>query len=685
MSALFRRIEFFVIALIVLGGTIPLVAYAATYGGVPMITPQNAIPRLIKPDRNVVLIDIRTLEQFQRQHVTGAHSWPFEQIQAISSADQLPVAWQGRELFILCSVGYESANLARHLKAIGITEVYSIRGGMQEYIAALSEYPYPQQADYLSITGEPSFQSMSLFEQWSAILAGFVFKPTYMILSLLMAVALWKSRKPELAALKYSMLAFFIGEAWCAVNYLIFNHTSLLSEYLHSYGMVVAFGLAIFAISDGMDSHVIKLSARGQRCSALELCGRCIKTEDVDCGIRKVLMLLIPAIGALAFIPLLASFSTVSYNTLIVDTLYNYNHLFNYQVFENRYCPILALVLFTAAFVILWQQSHRPISIIVRILAAGGLGAIGFSFFRLVFGKVYVDNLIWATYWEELTELIFLMATWAILLLFRHALLTDVAGYWPWLWLNRVVDLPVSPPLPTSKSVISNNHRVILIACKIFQDQLGESLPPGLVKETYFLEFGLHRYPVRLRQKIQTFIDDLKEPSLVVLGYGLCGNGLHGINSRQHTLLIPRVDDCIPILLGSYNAYLQQTQVEPATFYLSQGWLESGSHPLNEYEEYVQRFGPIEADMIINAQYQHCKRLAFVANNKSTLEAYREEAQKVAQFCQRWGTHYQEILGSDAYIQRLVAAIQEPERAQDDFLIITPGAKIHSQEFLRMV
>ena len=175
---------------------------------------------------------------------------------------------------------------------------------------------------------------------------------------------------------------FCIGEAWCAVNYLIFNHTSLLSEYLHSYGMVVAFGLAVFALIDGTDTYILRLSAWGQRCTALELCERCIKNEDVDCKFRKVLLLLIPAICWIAFIPLLVSPGTGSYNTLIFDTLYNYARLYVYQAFEIRYAPILALVLLSFAFFLLLRRPRQPISNDVRIFIAAGSGALIFAFLQ---------------------------------------------------------------------------------------------------------------------------------------------------------------------------------------------------------------------------------------------------------------------------------------------------------------
>jgi hypothetical protein len=198
-----------------------------------------------------------------------------------------------------------------------------------------------------------------------------------------------------------------------------------------------------------------------------------------------------------------------------------------------------------------------------------------------------------------------------------------------------------------------------------------------------FMDYGLHRVPAKMTWTLQEAIDNLETPSLVVLGYGLCGNGLHGIKAGPHTLLIPRADDCIAILLGSRQAYMREFETVPGTYYLSKGWLESGSHPLKEYNEYVEKYGPEDAAWIMDQQYQHYERLVLVTHNESDMEKYRPEAQEVAQYCQQWGMRYEEILGSDAYVRRLVEAAADPNKADHEFVIVPPGGEIRQEQFIR--
>ena len=126
---------------------------------------------------------------------------------------------------------------------------------------------------------------------------------------------------------------------------------------------------------------------------------------------------------------------------------------------------------------------------------------------------------------------------------------------------------------------------VVVVSCQVLQDLLTNLLPDGLAQQVTFMDYGLHRVPGKMAGTLQEVLDGLEQPSLVVLGYGLCGTGLKGLRAGPHTLLVPRVDDCIALLLGSYHAYMREFQAVPGTYYLSKGWLESGSHPLKEYHE----------------------------------------------------------------------------------------------------
>jgi hypothetical protein len=237
---------------------------------------------------------------------------------------------------------------------------------------------------------------------------------------------------------------------------------------------------------------------------------------------------------------------------------------------------------------------------------------------------------------------------------------------------------------------LSKELSVVVIACEVLQDVLEQLFPGDLVREMSLLEFGLHCEPDRMTSTLQDAIDRVDDPSLVVLGYGLCGNGLKGIRSGAHTLLVPRTDDCIALLLGSYQAYVHEIRTVPGTYYLTKGWLESGGNPLQVYQEYVPKYGAEQAMWVMDMQYQNYERLMLVARDHADLEKYRPKAQEIAHFCERWGMRYEERLGSDEYIQRLVDAAvalsngrEAPDWLDSDFVVVPPGGVIRQEMFLR--
>ena len=232
--------------------------------------------------------------------------------------------------------------------------------------------------------------------------------------------------------------------------------------------------------------------------------------------------------------------------------------------------------------------------------------------------------------------------------------------------------------------MISDQPPIVVIACKVFQGLLERFLPPDLADQVTYLDYGLHENPKKLTDALQEQINSIQKPSLIVLGYGLCGNGLDGIQSGQHTLLIPRADDCIAILLGSYQAYLREFNDNPGTYYLTKGWLESGSDPLKEYHEMVEKYGAETGEWIMDQQYRHYNRLVLVAHTQEDLETYRPRAQEVAEYCQRWDMKYEEIVGSDAYIRNLVGAASTLNDSNEEFLVIAPGDVIQQSQFFRI-
>jgi hypothetical protein len=111
-----------------------------------------------------------------------------------------------------------------------------------------------------------------------------------------------------------------------------------------------------------------------------------------------------------------------------------------------------------------------------------------------------------------------------------------------------------------------------VIACATVIEQVLPLLPGNMTYEV--LDFGLHLNPKNLHDALQRTIDTAgAETDTVILGYGLCSRAVVGLKPAHCSLVVPRVDDCIAIFLGSQSAYKRQSSREPGTYYLTKGWI----------------------------------------------------------------------------------------------------------------
>jgi len=188
------------------------------------------------------------------------------------------------------------------------------------------------------------------------------------------------------------------------------------------------------------------------------------------------------------------------------------------------------------------------------------------------------------------------------------------------------------------------------------------------------LDFGLHRTPESLRATLQHAIDTAgHEIDTLVLGYGLCSMAVIGLKATTCTLVVPRVDDCIAIFLGSSGAYQQQARQEPGTYYLTKGWIEAADTPFAEYDRLIERYGQKQADRMMGLLLKNYTRLAFIDTGQHQQDRYREYARHTAN---RFNLRYEEIPGSTALVRKMLSGPWD-----EDFIIARPGETIHYTDF----
>jgi hypothetical protein len=203
-----------------------------------------------------------------------------------------------------------------------------------------------------------------------------------------------------------------------------------------------------------------------------------------------------------------------------------------------------------------------------------------------------------------------------------------------------------------SKTNARNGRRVV-IACRVMEPELKQVLAErgGEVKILY-LDQALHRTPAKLLNLVQEKIDQVsRTASRIVLGYGLCSNGVVGVTARQQGLLIPRCHDCIALFLGSPSRYQKLFREKPGTYYLTPGWVADNQDPLGLIEEYVPRYGQETAQWVIEEELKHYTHIALIDTGVEEMAPLRERAMENSAVLKK---QYEEIPGSLEYFRELI-------------------------------
>lgn len=214
--------------------------------------------------------------------------------------------------------------------------------------------------------------------------------------------------------------------------------------------------------------------------------------------------------------------------------------------------------------------------------------------------------------------------------------------------------------------------RVKLIGCETIRDELLACSSRSV--DSVFLRHHLHRVPSQMCGEIQAEVDRATGYDAIIIGYGQCSNGVVRLKARDCPLVIPRMDDCIGLLLGSREEYLRQFYEAPGTYYLTKGWIETGSDPLQEYRRCCPKYGEETARWIMQETIKNYQRVGLIDTGAYEREAYRAYANEVAaatNLC------YEELPGD----LRILRMLREGEWASDELIVVGPGEELTMDRF----
>jgi hypothetical protein len=227
-----------------------------------------------------------------------------------------------------------------------------------------------------------------------------------------------------------------------------------------------------------------------------------------------------------------------------------------------------------------------------------------------------------------------------------------------------------------------------LIACEVFYREvcLCVATSPHRV-DIDFTEKNAHERSDFLRSLVQSKIDAAEAGSVaydaILLGFGLCGNGVRGAAAKKTRMVLPRAHDCCTIFLGSRRAFKEHFADNPSLPFSSVGYMERGGAWIHDtsaiqvpglkktYDEYAALYGVENAAYIMETltASRDSNRIVFIDVPELSHLGFAEKARAEAAAS---GRQFVQLAGDMRLIRKLINGEWDAE----EFLVLEPGQKI---------
>ena len=208
------------------------------------------------------------------------------------------------------------------------------------------------------------------------------------------------------------------------------------------------------------------------------------------------------------------------------------------------------------------------------------------------------------------------------------------------------------------------------MGCRTLERELTAAITAeGNEDPIVWIPSGLHASPQKLTARLQETLDGIEQDcGRVLMAMGYCGNAVVGLKNGPFELIIPKVDDCITLLLGSARRR-QEISDEQGTYFMTQGWLDGEQNIWVEYEYARKKYGEKMAQSIYHDLLRHYSRLAVIDTGAYPLEDTVAETERIAG---ELHLHHQIMPGTLEYLRKLLHGPWNDE----EFLIIPPEKTI---------
>ena len=197
----------------------------------------------------------------------------------------------------------------------------------------------------------------------------------------------------------------------------------------------------------------------------------------------------------------------------------------------------------------------------------------------------------------------------------------------------------------------------------------------GSDAEVIWMEKGLHNKPENLCVVLQKTIEQAEKdyaPDVILLGYGLCGNAMRGLHADTCRLVLPRIDDCLTMFIGSRERKARLENGKGIMFQTAD-WADGDKSIAEIRNSLYERFDEDEADELWEMMYGNYDRIGVLDTHCYDLAPVVEKTKKAAEFL---GFDHQVYDATTDFLKELLL----PPWPEERFIVKEPGEVISGQD-----
>lgn len=213
----------------------------------------------------------------------------------------------------------------------------------------------------------------------------------------------------------------------------------------------------------------------------------------------------------------------------------------------------------------------------------------------------------------------------------------------------------------------------VIIACENLKDEIEYILNDLKIScNVIYIESQLHNNPNKLNERLQSEIDKYVNANSILLLFGLCGNGLIGLKSKNANIIYPKVDDCISLYLGGVEKR-KKLHKSIATYFFTKRYIENELSIYNEMQLMKHKYGEKKTNKIYKSLFQKYEYIRTI--NTGTYEV-DDILDKINEMCEIFGLKHENV---DADLSLFYKAFNE--NYDENFIVVPKNKEIKLEYF----